>query len=85
MDKNGDQVSDLEDLELHCVDPDLDTDPIFRPSLDSSFSSTLLSNFQMDSVAKNSTLLNDQEDKENFYPPPKTPGSERPTRPPASL
>ena len=37
MDINKDQASDLEDIEFHWEDRDLDMDAVFRPELDTLF------------------------------------------------
>ena len=83
MDSRGNQVSNLEDLELHWGDPDLNMEAVFRLRIVTLFSPSTFSDFQMSSKAENPFLTDEGEDKENS--PSTSPGCQRPTQPPALM
>ena len=61
-------------------------DAVFRPGIDTPVSPTAFDYLELGGgSAENPILLDEGEDKENSPPPPTTPVSERPTRPPALL
>ena len=59
----------------------MDVDAVFRPGIDTPFSSTDFQDLEMGGSAENPILLDEEEDKANCPPPPTTPVSERTTRP----
>ena len=70
MDTNGYQVfADLDDVEFYWVIDQLDGDAVVRPSIDTPFSSSTFSDFEMGSVAENPLLIDEEQDKENPPPP----------------
>ena len=76
------QVSDLEGIEFNWEDSQLDMDAVFRPSIDTPFSTTTFDDLLMgDGSVENPIVLDEEEDTENA-PPPTTPESVRPTEPP---
>ena len=82
LDTSSYQVSDLEDIELNWENSQLDMDAVFRPSIDTPFSSTTFNDLLMDDGSvENPIVLDEEEDKENARPPTK-PESVRPTEPP---
>ena len=62
----------------------MDVDATFRQGIDTPFSPSAFDDWDMGGSAENPYLLDEEEDKENC-PPPTTPLSEKPTRPPAML
>ena len=86
LDTSGYQVSaDLDDVEFHLENDQLDVDAVSRPGIDISFSPTAFDDWQMGGSVENPILLDEEEDKENSPPTTRTPVFERPTRPPALL
>ena len=84
MDKSGFQVSaDMDDVEFHCENDQLDVDAVFRPGIDAPFSTTAFDDLEMGGSAENPILLGEGEDEENSPPTTTKPVSERPTRPTA--
>ena len=84
LDTSSYQVSDLEDIEFHWVNSQLDMDSVFRPGIDTPFYPTVFDDFLMgDGSVENPIVLDEEQDKENA--PPTTPVSERPTEPPRLL
>ena len=83
MDTSGYQVSDLEDIEFHWEDPDLNMDAIFRPGIVTPFFLSTFNNFEMGSMAENTILIDEEQEKENSPLPthPTSIVSERPTQP----
>ena len=83
LETSGYQVSaDLDDVEFYWEWYQLDVDAVFRPSIDTRFSSTAFDELEMGGVsAKNPLFLDKEEDKENSPPPPTTPICERTTWP----
>ena len=83
--------ADLNDVEFHWQNDQLDVDAVFRPGIDIPFSPTAFDDLEMGGSAENPILLDEEKDKENSPPPPPTTTtttttvSERPTRPPALL
>ena len=87
LDTSGYQVSaDQDGVEICWENDQLDVDAIFRPGIDTPFSPTAFDDLEMEVSAENPILLDQEEGKENSLPPPpRTPVSKRPTRPPALL
>ena len=65
MDASGYQVSDLEDIKFHWKNPDLNMDAVFRPGTDTPFSLQLFFFSELGSMADNTILIDQEEDKEN--------------------
>ena len=59
IDISGYQVSDLEDVEFHWADLDLNMDSTFRPSIDTPFSPSTFNVFEMGSLAENLILFDE--------------------------
>ena len=79
LDTSSYQVSDLEDIEFDWENSLLDIYSVFRPGIDTPFSSTVFDVFLMgDGSVENPIVLDEEEDKEFA---PRTPVSERPTEP----
>ena len=87
IDTSGYQVSDLDDVEFHWDNDQLDVDDFFRPGTDTPFCTSTFKNFEMGSMAENPNLIDDKHGNENSPPLPHltTPVSERPTQTPLSL
>ena len=86
LDTRGYQVSaDLDDAEFYWGNDQLVVDTVFRPGIDTPFSTTAFDDLGMGGSAENTILLDEEEDKENSPPTTTTPVSERPTRPPVLL
>ena len=83
LDTSGYQVSDLDDVEYYWENDQLDVETVFIPGDDTPFSPTAFDHLEMGGSAENPILLDEEEDNKNS--PPKTPVSERPTRPPELL
>ena len=82
LDTSSYQNSDLEDTEFNWEYSQLDMDAVFRPGIDTPFSSTTFDDLLMgDGSVENPILLDEDEDKENAAPT--TPESVRPTEPPS--
>ena len=80
LDTSSYQVSDLEDIEFNWEDSQLDLDAVFRPGIDTPFSSTTFDDFlKGDGTVGNPNVLDEEEDKENA-PAPATPESAEPPR-----
>ena len=71
----------MHDAEFYWRNDQLDVDAVFRPGIDTPFSPTAFDNLEMRGSAENPILLDQEEDKENSPLLPRTPVSERPTRP----
>ena len=85
LDTGGYQVSaDVDDVEFYRENDQLDGDAVFRPGIDTPFSPTAFDDLEMGGSGENPIPLDEEEDKENS-PPPTTPVSETPTRPPPLL
>ena len=56
-------------------------DTVFRPNIDTPFSSTTFDDLSMEGSVESPIVLDEEEDKVNS-PPPSTPESVRPTEPP---
>ena len=81
LDTGSSQISDLEDIEFNCENPQMDMDAVFRPGIDSPSSPTTFDDLLMgDGSVENPIRLDEEEDKENA--PPSTPEFVRPTEPP---
>ena len=76
-------MSDVDDVEFYWENDQLDLDAVFKPSIDTPFSSTALEDLEMGGSAENPILPDEEEDKKISFPI--TPVSERPTPPPALL
>ena len=82
-DKSAYQVYDLEDIDFHLIDPHLNMDAVFRPGKDIPFSPSNFEGFEMGSMAENPFLIDEEQEKESFFPPLlTTPVSERPIHSP---
>ena len=81
MDTSGYQESDLQDIEFHWEDPDMNMDAIFRPGIDISFSLSTSNASEVGSMAENPILTDEEQKKNNTLAPPTTLVSERPTHP----
>ena len=82
LDTSSYQVSDLEDIEFNWEDSQLDMDAVFGPGIDTPFSPTVFDYLLMgDGSVENPIVLDEEQDKENA-PPPTTPESVRPNKPP---
>ena len=75
------QVSDLEDIEFNWENSQLDMDAVFRPGIETPFSLTTFDDLSMEGSVESPIVLNEEEEKE-YAPPPATPESVRPTKPP---
>ena len=78
---SGYQVFDLHHVELYWENYQLDVNAAFGPCIDTAFSSSTFQDFEMDSMAENPILIDEEQDKENSLPFPTTPVSDRPTQP----
>ena len=82
MDTREYQVSaDLDDFFFYWENDQLDVDAVFRPGIDTNFSTTAFDHLEKGGSAKNHILHDEEEDKEDSPPTTTTPVSERPTRP----
>ena len=81
LDTSSYQVSDLEDIEINWENSQLDMDAVFRPCIDTPFSTTTFDDLSMEGSVEKPIVLDEEDDKENA-PPPSTPKSVRPTEPP---
>ena len=82
LDKSGYQVSaDLHDVDFYWEKDQLDVDAVFRPGIDTPFSTTAFDDLEMEGSVENPLPFDEEENKENSLPPPTTPISGRPTRP----
>ena len=82
MDTSSYQVSDLEDIEFKWEKLQVDMDAVFRPGIDTPFFRTTIDDLSIEGAVENPIVLDEDEDKENVPPPPSTPESVRPTKPP---
>ena len=80
LDTSSYQVSDLEDIHFNWENSQLEMDAVFRPGIDTPFSTTFDDLLMGDGSVENPILLDEEEDKENAAPT--TPESVRPTEPP---
>ena len=81
LDTSSYQVSDLEDIVFNWENSQLNVDAVFRPGIDTPFSSTTFDDLLMgDGSVENPILLDEVEDKENAVPT--TPESVKPYEPP---
>ena len=81
LDTSSYQVSDHENIEFNRENSQLDTDAVFTPGTDTSFSPTTFNDLSMEGSVEIPIVLDGEEDKENA-PPPSTPESVRHTEPP---
>ena len=82
LDTSSYQVSDIEDIEFNWENDQLDLDAVFRPGIDTPYSTTTFDDLSMEgSSVENPIVLDEDEDKEKTAP--STPVSERPTEPPS--
>ena len=86
-DTSGYELSDLEDIEFSWEDPAVVMESVYRPAVDTPFSSKIFDDFPMGSTAANPIKVDDGEDKEKSAPTTTTtiPESQRPTEPPRVL
>ena len=68
--------------EFNWENSQLDMDAVFRPGIDTPFSPNIFDEFSMEGSVVNPIVLDQEEDKDNAAPPPTTPESVRPTKPP---
>ena len=85
LDTSGYLVSDLEDIEFHWGELGLNMDAVCWPGIDTPFSPSTLNDFEMNLMAENPTLFDEEEDKENCPSLPTTPVSERPSEHPVLM
>ena len=86
LDTSGYQVCDeMDGVEFYWENNQLDVDAVFRPGIDTPFSTTVSHDLEMGGSAENPILLYEEEDMENSPPTATTPVSGRPTQPPALL
>ena len=81
VDTSGYQACDLDDVDLCWETYQLDVDKYFRPGIDTPFSPSIFNNFELGSLAGSPILTDEEQDKENSPPLPRTPVSERLTEP----
>ena len=79
LDTSSCQVSYLEDIEFNWENSELDA--VFRPGIDTPFSSKTFDDLPMGGSFENPIVLDEEQSKENS-PPPSTRESVRPTEPP---
>ena len=80
-DVSGDFVpSDLDNVQFHWENPNIDMDAVYRPGIDTPFPPSLFENFNVAGSADYPIEIDDEQEKENEYPT--TPESQRPTQPP---
>ena len=83
---SGYELSDLEDIDFSWEDLAVDVDSVYRPGMDTPFSSSIFDDFHMqESTAANPKIVDDEEDRESSAPATTTPESERSTEPPRLL
>ena len=82
LDTSSYQVSDLKDKEFNWENSQLDMAAVFLPGKNTPFSPTRFDDLSMEGSVENPNVLDEDEDKENVAPPPLTPESVRPTKPP---
>ena len=63
MDKNGYQMSNLEVIECHGEDPDVNMDAVFCPGIDTPFSTSTFEKFEMCSRPESPLLIDEDEYK----------------------
>ena len=78
LDTSSYQTSDLEDIEFNWENSELEMDAVFRPGIDTPFSTVTFDVLSMEGYVENPLVLDKEEEKENS-PPLSTPESERPT------
>ena len=78
-------MTDLENIIFNWENSQLDRDAVFRPGIDTPFSSTTFDDLSMEGSIEKPIVLNEEEDKENSAPTTTTPVSERPPEPPRLL
>ena len=84
LDTSSYQVSDLEDIEFHWKNSQLDMYAVFGPGIGTPFSPTTFNDLSMgEGSVENPIVLDEEEDKENS-PPPAAPECVR-SREPARL
>ena len=71
--------SDMENIEFHWKDPDLNMNAVFRPSIDTPFSPSIFNSFTQILMAENKTSIDGEQDNGNSSPVPTTPVSNRQT------
>ena len=82
LDTSSYQVSDLEDKEFNWETSQLDMDAVFRPSIDTPFSTTTFDVLSKRGSVENPIVSDEEEDEETVPPARSTPESVRPTGPP---
>ena len=85
VDTSGYQVSDLDDVEFYWENDQLDVNAVFRPGIDTPFSSSTFNVFEIGSMPENPNQIDKEQDKEDFLLHPTAPISERPTQPPVLM
>ena len=84
-DTSGYQESDLDDVEFYWENDWLDVNAVFRPGIDTPFSSSTFNVFEIGSMPENPNQIDEEQDKEDFLLYPTAPISERPTQPPVLM
>ena len=81
LDTSSYEMIDLEDIEFNWENSQLDS--VFRPGIDTPFSPTTVDDSSMEGSVENPIVLDEEEDKENAFPPaPSTLVFVRPTEHP---
>ena len=82
-DTKGNDLSDLEDIEISWEDLAVDMDSAYRHGIDTPLFPSIFDDFQVEgSTPANLITVEDEEGKENSAPTTTTPESERQTEPP---
>ena len=83
VDRSGYQVSDLDNVEFHWENDQLDVDAVFTPGIDKSFSPSIFNAFELGSINDNHNPIDKAQDKENSVRPhPTILVSDGPAQPP---
>ena len=65
MDSSGYRVSHPEDVEFQCEDLYLNMDAVFRPGINSTFSPSTFTDYEMCSLVEKPSLIDKEQDKVN--------------------
>ena len=69
VDTSGYQVCDLDDVEIYRENGQVDVDTLFRPGIVTPSSPSTFNNFELVSIAENTSLIDKEQEKENSPPP----------------